>query len=209
MIMFFGIKKKLYRIPKRLPFLIFFVADTIGVILSACLAYNFRFSNSVENSRLSIANIDYRSVLIVVVILWMSFLIASGVYRSSHLTLMVYNLRVTTKRSLLLFLLIGFVSFIFNASFSRTIFLLMLLAGLINIFCIRSALYFLLFKPLILTKRIATNLMIIGRTRSDLEQHSEWLMKNRTFGFSVVSRLECPSITTNWIEEFEIGRAHV
>jgi exopolysaccharide biosynthesis polyprenyl glycosylphosphotransferase len=45
--------------------------------------------------------------------------------------------------------------------------------------------------------------MIIGRTRLDLQSHSDWLIKNRSFGFSVVSRLECKEITKEWIEEFD------
>ena len=45
--------------------------------------------------------------------------------------------------------------------------------------------------------------MIVGRDRKDLEDHSDWLIKNRNFGFSVVSRLECQNITTTWIEEFD------
>ena len=45
--------------------------------------------------------------------------------------------------------------------------------------------------------------MIIGREKKELEEHSDWLIKNRTLGFTIASRLVCSEITSAWIEEFD------
>jgi exopolysaccharide biosynthesis polyprenyl glycosylphosphotransferase len=46
-------------------------------------------------------------------------------------------------------------------------------------------------------------MMIVGRLKSDLEEHSDWLIANRTLGFTIASRLVCTEITSSWIEEFD------
>ena len=182
-----------------------FLPDALAIFFSAFTAYSFRFpeESNFIGSAPSIAQFDYKLILFSVVLLWIATLVLSGTYRTSHALLVVFNLRLIIRRSLIFFLLLGFLSFILKASFSRSVFLVMLGSGLVYIFVTRISIFFLIIRPLILKKRVSTNLMIIGRTRGDLEQHSEWLIKNRTFGFSVVSRLECPSITTDWIEEFD------
>ena len=45
--------------------------------------------------------------------------------------------------------------------------------------------------------------MIVGRSSKELKNHSEWIIQNRTLGYSVVSRVECHQITSAWIEEFD------
>ena len=181
------------------------IPDAIAVSLSAGTAYAFRFpgSTNLADEKPAIAQFEYRKLLAVVVAAWILTLIISGTYRFNHANLVVFNLRQIVRRSFIFFLMLGFLSFILKASFSRTLFLVMLTTGIVYIFVSRIAIFFLIIKPLILKKRLATNLMIIGRNRKDLEDHSDWLIKNRNFGFSVVSRLECQNITTQWIEEFD------
>jgi len=45
--------------------------------------------------------------------------------------------------------------------------------------------------------------MIVGRRKADVDQHSNWLIANRSLGFTIASRLVCHEITTAWIEEFD------
>jgi exopolysaccharide biosynthesis polyprenyl glycosylphosphotransferase len=107
------------------------------------------------------------------------------------------------KRSFAFFFFLGFLSFILKASFSRSVFLVMLASGLVYLFLVRISIYALILRPLILKKRVSSNLMIVGREKKDLEEHSEWLISNRSLGFTIASRLVCPAINSTWIEEFD------
>ena len=46
-------------------------------------------------------------------------------------------------------------------------------------------------------------MMIVGRKKEDLEEHTDWLMAHRSLGFTIASRLACEEITSTWIEEFD------
>jgi exopolysaccharide biosynthesis polyprenyl glycosylphosphotransferase len=188
-----------------ISFFLLFLPDFCAISLSAITAYGFRFPSKVNDHKTlpAIAQFDYRGILIGIVAAWMVVLVITGSYRPLHSNLVVFNLRLLIKSSLIFFLLLGFLSFILRASFSRTVFLVMLGSGLIYLFIFRILIYRLILSPLILKKQVTSNLMIIGRTRLDLQSHSDWLIKNRSFGFSVVSRLECKEITKEWIEEFD------
>jgi exopolysaccharide biosynthesis polyprenyl glycosylphosphotransferase len=107
------------------------------------------------------------------------------------------------KRSFTFFFFLGFLSFILKASFSRSLFLVMLGSGLIYLFILRISIYLFVLRPLILKKQVTSKMMIVGRQKKDLEAHSDWLIKNRSLGFTIASRLVCPEITINWIEEFD------
>jgi exopolysaccharide biosynthesis polyprenyl glycosylphosphotransferase len=179
--------------------------DIFAMTLSAYTAFRFRFTESPISTTNSpgIGVFDYWVILIVIISTWMLTLITTGTYQFNHATLVVFNLRMIIKRTFVYFFALGFLSFILKASFSRSVFLVMLGSGLVYLFTLRITVYALILRPLILKKQVASNLMIIGRTRSDLQTYSDWLIKNRTFGFSVVSRLECKEITKDWIEEFD------
>ena len=58
-------------------------------------------------------------------------------------------------------------------------------------------------RPMILKKKVSSNMMIVGRLKSDLEEHSDWLIDHRTLGFTIASRLVCTEITSVWLEEFD------
>jgi hypothetical protein len=79
----------------------------------------------------------------------------------------------------------------------------MLGSGIIYLFIMRISVYGLVLRPLILKKKVSSNMMIVGRLKSDLEEHSDWLIANRTLGFTIASRLVCTEITSSWIEEFD------
>ena len=192
--------------PRQVVVLAFMlIPDTFAIALSAITAYNFRFpeSSSIINGNPTIAQFEYRGILAIVVTAWIANLAASGTYRFNHATLVVFNLRMIIKRSFTFFFLLGFLSFILKASFSRTVFLVMLASGLIYLFFVRIAVYGLILRPLILKKRVTSNLMIVGREKNDLEKHSDWLITNRKLGFTIASRLVCAEINTVWVEEFD------
>jgi len=180
------------------------IPDTIAISLSAFTAFLVRFAEDGEvQGKPAIANFDYKLILSGLVIGWILVLIVSGVYRFNHATLVVFNLRQIIKRSFAFFFFLGFLSFILKASFSRSVFMVMLSSGLVYLFIARITMYFFVLRPLILGKKVTSKMMIVGREKKDLEAHSDWLIKNRSLGFSIVARLVCPEITINWIEEFD------
>jgi len=181
------------------------IPDAIAIALSAVTAYMTRFTGD-ENfiaSSLPTAQFEYRGILFWVVVAWISTLILTGTYRFNHATLVVFNLRMIIKRSFAFFFFIGFLSFILKASFSRSVFLVMLGSGLIYLFIVRIGIYAFVLRPMILRKKVSSNMMIVGRLKSDLQEHSDWLIANRTLGFTIASRLVCTEITSAWIEEFD------
>ena len=184
---------------------ILIISDFISITFSAITAFQFRFpdKNLEVDSRSAIAQIDYRGILLVVILSWLFMFIVSGIYRFKHANLFVLNLQLVIKRSIYFFFFLGFISFILKASFSRIIFAVMLTSGLVYLLLGRLVSYFIFLKPLILKKKIISKMMIVGRSSKELNDHSEWIIQNRALGYSVISRLECNQITSAWIEEFD------
>jgi exopolysaccharide biosynthesis polyprenyl glycosylphosphotransferase len=184
---------------------ILILSDFICITLSAITAFQFRFpdKNLEADSRPAIAQFDYRGILLVIILSWLSIFIVSGIYRFKHANLFVLNLQLVIKRSIYFFFFLGFISFILKASFSRIVFAIMLVSGLVYLLLGRLVTYFIFLKPLILKKKIISKMMIVGRSSKELKNHSEWIIQNRTLGYSVVSRVECNQITSAWIEEFD------
>jgi exopolysaccharide biosynthesis polyprenyl glycosylphosphotransferase len=181
------------------------IPDSIAIALSAITAYTFRFpdSSTLIDGKPAIAQFEYKGILAVVVVAWILTLVTTGTYRFNHATLVVFNLRMIIKRSFTFFFVLGFLSFILKASFSRSVFLVMLGSGLVYLFIVRITMYGLFLRPMILRKKVASLMMIIGRDKKDLEEHSDWLIANRTLGFTIASRLVCPEINSAWIDEFD------
>ena len=181
------------------------IPDSIAIALSAATAYAWRFPDSTTliDGKPAIAQFEYRGILAFLVISWILVLIATGTYRFNHATLVIFNLRMIIKRSFTFFFFLGFLSFILKASFSRSVFLVMLGSGLLYLFLVRISVYGLILRPMILRKKVSSNMMIVGRKKEDLEEHTDWLMAHRSLGFTIASRLVCTEITSTWIEEFD------
>ena len=181
------------------------LSDFICICLSAITAFQFRFpQNSPDtDSKPAIAQFDYRGILLLIVFSWLFLFILTGIYRFKHANLFVLNLQLVIKRSVYFFFFLGFISFILKASFSRIVFGVMLVSGLFYLILGRLITYFLILKPLILKKKVISKMMIVGRSAKDLKDHSEWIIENRTLGYSVVSRVICNQISSEWIEEFD------
>jgi len=181
------------------------IPDSIAIALSAVTAYAWRFPDATTliDGKPAIAQFEYRGILAFLVIFWILVLIATGTYRFNHATLVIFNLRMIFKRSFTFFFFLGFLSFILKASFSRSVFLVMLGSGLVYLFLVRISLYGLILRPMILRKKVSSNMMIVGRKKEDLEEHTDWLMAHRSLGFTIASRLVCTEITSTWIEEFD------
>jgi exopolysaccharide biosynthesis polyprenyl glycosylphosphotransferase len=79
----------------------------------------------------------------------------------------------------------------------------MLISGSFYLLLGRLITYFIFLKPLILKKKLISKMMIVGKSSNELKDHSEWIIANRNLGYSVVSRVECKQITSEWIEEFD------
>ena len=181
------------------------IPDSIAIALSAATAYAWRFpdATTLVDGKPAIAQFEYRGILAFLVISWILVLIATGTYRFNHATLVIFNLRMIIKRSFTFFFFLGFLSFILKASFSRSVFLVMLGSGLLYLFLVRISVYGLILRPMILRKKVSSNMMIVGRKKEDLEEHTDWLMAHRSLGFTIASRLVCTEITSTWIEEFD------
>ena len=181
------------------------IPDSIAIALSAVTAYAWRFpdATTLVDGKPAIAQFEYRGILAFLVISWILVLIATGTYRFNHATLVIFNLRMIIKRSFTFFFFLGFLSFILKASFSRSVFLVMLGSGLVYLFLVRISVYGLILRPMILRKKVSSNMMIVGRKKEDLEEHTDWLMAHRSLGFTIASRLVCTEITSTWIEEFD------
>jgi exopolysaccharide biosynthesis polyprenyl glycosylphosphotransferase len=181
------------------------IPDAFAIALSAVTAYNFRFPDAAAlvDGKPAIAQFEYKGILVVLVCAWILSLVATGTYRFNHATLVVFNLRMIIKRSFTYFFILGFLSFILKASFSRSVFLVMLASGLVYLFIVRISVYGLMLRPMILRKKVSSNMMIVGRLKADLEEHSDWLIEHRTLGFTIASRLVCTEINSVWLEEFD------
>jgi exopolysaccharide biosynthesis polyprenyl glycosylphosphotransferase len=181
------------------------IPDSIAIALSAVTAYAWRFpdATTLVDGKPAIAQFEYRGILAFLVVSWILVLIATGTYRFNHATLVIFNLRMIFKRSFTFFFFLGFLSFILKASFSRSVFLVMLGSGLVYLFLVRISVYGLILRPMILRKKVSSNMMIVGRKKEDLEEHTDWLMAHRSLGFTIASRLVCTEITSTWIEEFD------
>ena len=109
------------------------IPDAFAIGLSAITAYTFRFPDSATfiDGKPAIAKFEYKGILTVLVLAWILALIATGTYRFNHATLVIFNLRMIIKRSFTYFFVLGFLSFILKASFSRSVFLVMLGSGLV------------------------------------------------------------------------------
>ena len=81
------------------------IPDSFAIAFSAITAYNFRFPDSRDlvDGKPAIAQFEYRGILTVLVLSWISFMVASGIYRFSHSTLVIFNLRMIIKRSFAFF----------------------------------------------------------------------------------------------------------
>jgi exopolysaccharide biosynthesis polyprenyl glycosylphosphotransferase len=181
------------------------IPDAFAIALSAVTAYNFRFPDAATlvDGKPAIAQFEYKGILFVLVCAWILALVATGTYRFNHATLVIFNLRMIIKRSFTYFFILGFLSFILKASFSRSVFLVMLASGLVYLFIVRISVYGFVLRPMILRKKVSSKMMIVGRLKSDLEEHSDWLIAHRTLGFTIASRLVCTEINSIWIEEFD------
>ena len=181
------------------------IPDSIAIALSAVTAYAWRFpdATTLVDGKPAIAQFEYRGILAFLVTSWILVLIATGTYRFDHATLVIFNLRMIIKRSFTFFFFLGFLSFILKASFSRSVFLVMLGSGLLYLFLVRISVYGSILRPMILRKKVTSNMMIVGRKKEDLEEHTDWLMAHRSLGFTIASRLVCTEITSTWIEEFD------
>jgi len=181
------------------------LSDFICVSLSAITAFQFRFpQNSLDaDSKPAIAQFDYRDILLLIIISWLFLFLLTGIYRFKHANLFILNLQLIIKRSVYFFFFLGFISFILKASFSRIVFGVMLVSGLLYLISGRLITYFLVLKPLILKKKVISKMMIVGGLAKDLKDHSEWIIENRSLGYSVVSRVICNQISSEWIEEFD------
>ena len=190
--------------------MIILVLDAVALGIAAVIAYTFRFRSSLFEPSLqpSLVAIDYQIILVFVTLGWLFTFAVSGIYRLEHANYLTLNLQDLLKRSFTYFFALGFLSFLARASFSRTVFITLIIVGILNLIVTRSFVFFTFLRPMIKKKKISTKLMIIGRSMHESQQYSDWIIKNRLLGYAVVSRMECATISSTWLDEFEITQNH-
>ena len=185
--------------------IIYISVEFLAIFLSTITAYQLRLQNLYFFS--SIEQIDltfnYKIFFIFVILGWLLTFMSTGIYGFNHANLFVLNVQNVLKRSIYFFFILGFISFITKILFSRILFLVMLISGLIYLFIGRIIAYFLLIRPLILNRKISSKIMIIGRDAKNIKIYSEWVIRNRSLGYTVASRIICSQISISWIEQFD------
>ena len=113
--------------------------DSLSVGLAATFAFALRFRSTLFDTegQPSLAIFDYKLILGFVALGWLLTLGFSGIYGLKHDSLFILNLQGLLKRSLVYFFSLGFLSFVTRASFSRTIFVALLISGLFNLIFFR------------------------------------------------------------------------
>jgi len=190
---------------KFLIVIVLFFSDLLATSTSAITAFQFRFSQNNLNPdyKPAIAQFEYRGILFLLIVSWLFLFLLTGIYQYKHANLFVLNLQLVIKKSVYFFFFLGFISFILKASFSRIVFGVMLISGLVYLILGRLIAYFLIIKPLILNKKVISKMMVVGKSAQDLKDYTEWIIKNKSLGYSVVSRVICNQISSEWLEEFD------
>ena len=190
---------------KFLIVIIFICADFLAMLLSLLTAYQFRFKGlsllpGLEEFDLKF---NYRFFFLFVIFSWLSVFILTGIYNFDHANLFVLNIQNVLKRTIYFYFFLGFVSFVTKILFSRILFIYMLISGLIYLLIGRTIAYFAIIRPMILSKKISSKIMVIGGDAKNIKIYSEWVIQNRSLGYTVSSRMICSKITISWIEEFD------
>jgi exopolysaccharide biosynthesis polyprenyl glycosylphosphotransferase len=181
------------------------ILDFVGILIAGVIAFIIRFRSSLfENSpRPAIADFNYEFILCAIGVGWILILGLNGHYQIRKTNLAILNIPILVKHSILYFFAIGFLSFFLRASFSRTVFFVFFVAGLLNLITLRSLFFQFVTKPMIRSKHLIRKLAIVGINKFDANKYSDWIIDNRMLGFAVISRIECHKITREWLEEFE------
>jgi len=179
--------------------------DLLAVLIASVISYKTRFELK-SNADLEIAaqyNLNSQAILIGVGIGWVIALALNGTYTNSHSNIANLNLRIIFRRSLIYFFLLGFVSFLVKAAFSRGIFLFMFVSGISFIFLFRAIFFHLVVRRSFYRSNFITELVIIGNNRIEVEKYSNWIIENRKLGFKVARRMICEEIDFEWINFFD------
>ena len=181
------------------------IPDIFSLALAALISYNLRFLDN-RTGRLKIGSyewVNYKQLLVSLVIFWILFLSSRGVYTNRHTSLFINDLKLISRPSLQLFLTIGLISYLAKAEFSRSIFLLFFLSGTLILIISRLLINSLIIHTLALKKKMNTRLLIVGLTTTDLDSYTDWLMENHKLAYKISGRLLCAQIDLDWIEKFD------
>jgi exopolysaccharide biosynthesis polyprenyl glycosylphosphotransferase len=187
------------------------IPDAIAILIAGYIALSSRFGGSRVNiTDTGIFDLTYLSLVVMAGALWFLVLLLSGNYRFRHEILIVTDPKSIIGLSFRYFLILGFVSFILKASFSRSVFLILLFSGLLSIGIVRLFMQTLVIKPKLRKGKLYSNLVVIGSSEADLAKYCEWVKQNRELGFKIKVQIVCSEITLSWLENFdkELGSAN-
>lgn len=188
-----------------LIFVFILLPDTIAISTAMYIAYSSRFNfGQIESPNFDVfIEIDYKQLLSALAAGWVIVFIFSGIYVNRQSTLTILNLQKIILPTFVYFLIIGFLSFIFKASFSRIVFLLAFSVGLLLVVLLRLIIFYGVIRIFVNKKVIRTNLLVVGLTKNQIEEYSKWIYSNRNLGFFVAAKLECNEINLSWVDTFE------
>jgi len=195
---------------KHLFVIFLFSLDFAAIAAAAYISFLARFDIQ-SNSGLELAmqyNLDSLAILGLISLGWVMSLAFNGTYVPSHSNAANLNLRMIFRRSITYFIGLGFLSFIFKASFSRGIFLYMFVIGICLIYVSRSIFFYFIIRRSFHKNFFITKLIIIGNSQSEIDKYTDWIIANRRLGYKVSRRMICKVINFEWIKLFddEIGK---
>jgi exopolysaccharide biosynthesis polyprenyl glycosylphosphotransferase len=190
---------------RHLFVLILLSLDFAAVATAAYISFLARFDIQ-SDSGLELAlqyNVDSRIILGLISFGWVVTLATYGTYVPSHSNAANLNLRIIFRRSVTYFIALGFLSFIFKASFSRGIFLYMFAIGICLIYLNRLMFFYLVARRTFYKNSYISKLIIIGNSQSEIDKYTDWIIANRRLGYQVSRRIICTAIDFEWIKLFD------
>ena len=197
-------KNSYFRELHRITLVTHMVPDVLAITISAGVAYLYRFSDQpTQYRRIATSDFDYKSILVATSLVWLTVLILGGSYDGTNESIFVFQPFPAIKKTIFFFLALGFVSFLTKASFSRIVFLVMLLIGVLLIFLFRLLVFIGITKPLLHSKRLSAKLIVVGTSQQIIDEYSNWIKGNSRFGYKVIAQLEMKKIELDVLEKFE------
>ncbi len=184
------------------------IPDFIVLTIASILSYRIRFDefDSEYSQAQIIPEFNYLVVLLGLSSMWIVALAFGGCYQNRIANYARFNQYKLIRVSFIYFFALGFASFTLNASFSRQLFISMLVFGLIGMILVRLLVYLTLTRQLVRSKRITAPILIIGKDQLTIDQHIDWIMGQRKLGYKIIGSMKCNEIDFDWVKEFDETR---
>ena len=181
------------------------IIDWIVVFLIGQIIYDTEFDSAPSYAHLKIASysIGYEYVFIFLSFIWILSLATANCYGTSHSNIFRFNPLKMLRPTFTYFFVLGFLSFLLKAEFSRSIFLEWMVFGTVSLILTRFIIRETVTRKIISQRKITAKLLVVGKTKMEIEKYSDWIFQNKKFGFKVASRLVCSELNYDWVQKFD------